>query len=174
MIITLAREGDKDAFAELVKRRQSIVKHLMRRLCSDFALADDLCQQAFLQAYLKISTLRDNDAFGGWLKQLTINIWLQHCRKRDLLRETDEPEDLLAAGQQPAMAMDLDAALLSLKTSERLCIVLSYQEGMSHQEIASTTGLPLGTVKSHIMRGTSRLQTSLSVYRANHKGGPES
>jgi len=174
MIITLAREGDKDAFAELVKRRQSLVRHLMRRLCSDVVLADDLCQQAFLQAYLKISSLRDSNAFGGWLKQLTINTWLQHCRKRDLLQKTDEPEDLLATREQPGMAMDLDAALLTLKTSERLCIVLSYQEGMSHEEIANTTELPLGTVKSHITRGTARLQTSLSAYRDSRLGGPES
>ncbi|MFT4797476.1 MAG: RNA polymerase sigma-70 factor (ECF subfamily) [Candidatus Azotimanducaceae bacterium] len=174
MIITLAKEGDKDAFAELVKRRQSIVKQLMRRLCSNSVLAEDLCQQAFLQAYLKISSLRDSDAFGGWLKQLTINTWLQHCRKRDLLRATDEPEDLLSNDEQPAVAMDLDTALLALKTSERLCVVLSYQEGMSHQEIANSTGLALGTVKSHITRGTARLQASLSAYRTNRKGEPES
>lgn len=164
-MISLAREGDKDAFAELVHRRQADIRQLMRRFSNDHALADDLSQQAFLQAFIKISSLKDYRAFGGWLKRLAINTWLQHCRKRDLLSESDEPEGIPGTRETPAMAIDLDAALSTLKSKERLCIVLAYQEGMSHQEISDLTTLPLGTVKSHIKRGTEQLKASLAAYR---------
>ena len=63
------------------------------------------------------------------------------------------------------MTMDLDRALATLSKPERLCVVLSYREGMTHAEIAEATDLPLGTVKSHVRRGTQRLQQLLSAYR---------
>lgn len=61
--------------------------------------------------------------------------------------------------------MDLDRALAELKDHVRLCIVLSYHEGMTHDEIANITGIALGTVKSHIRRGTQRLQETLAAYK---------
>jgi RNA polymerase sigma-70 factor (ECF subfamily) len=60
--------------------------------------------------------------------------------------------------------MDLDRALATLEDHARVCIVLAYHEQMTHDEIAHATGLPLGTVKSHIRRGTARLQKALSAY----------
>ena len=62
------------------------------------------------------------------------------------------------------MAIDLDSALAALPHEVRLCIVLSYHEGMTHGEIEQYTGMPLGTVKSHIRRGTKRLQAQLAAY----------
>src|SRR5690606_30952008 len=63
-----------------------------------------------------------------------------------------------------ATAIDLDAALALLPPQVRLCIVLAYHERMSHAEIAGAAGLPLGTVKSHIRRGTEQLRRLLSAY----------
>ena len=60
--------------------------------------------------------------------------------------------------------MDLDRALAALPEPVRLCIVLSYHERMTHPEIAELTQLPPGTIKSHIRRGTHRLQELLSAY----------
>ena len=61
--------------------------------------------------------------------------------------------------------LDLDAALATLPPHVRLCVVLAYEEGLSHQEIAANTGLPLGTVKSHISRGAARLREVLVEYQ---------
>lgn len=166
MIVGLARNGDRNAFAELVRRRQAPIRGLMRRCCSDATLADDLAQQVFLQVWLKIRTLKNADAFGGWLKRLAISIWLQHQRRNDTLRDAQELGDgELAQLDSTSLGMDLDQALATLPEMVRLCIVLSYQEGMKHAEIAETTALPLGTVKSHILRGTKRLRQLLSAYR---------
>lgn len=165
-LISLARTGDRAAFEELVRRRQSSIRGLMRHLCSDITLADDLAQQVFLKVWLKIRTLRQSKAFGGWLKRVAVSIWLQHLRKKDALRGASEFVE--TEGMQHdsnGVGMDLDNALATLANPVRLCVVLSYNEGMSHREIAELTELPLGTVKSHINRGAKQLQELLSAYK---------
>ena len=168
-LVRYAQAGDAAGFAELVRRRQSWLRNLMRRSCGDAALADDLAQEAFLQAWRRLGQLRAPDSFGPWLRRLAVNIWLQHCRRADPLRHTaelGEGADATAPARpaQEGIATDLERALMQLTVAERLCILLSYQEGMSHAEIAAETALPLGTVKSHIARGGARLRAFLSDY----------
>ena len=165
MLVGLSRAGNRDAFAELVNRRQNWIRNLMRRCCRDAELADDLSQQAFLQAWQSIRQLQDAERFAPWLKRLAINVWLQHKRRHDPLRDADpqHPGDT-SVTEQPALAVDLDRALATLADDVRLCIVLGYNERMTHGEIAEFTGLPLGTVKSHIRRGTQKLQQALAAY----------
>jgi RNA polymerase sigma-70 factor (ECF subfamily) len=82
------------------------------------------------------------------------------------LQDADEyDETKLAQQEATGLAMDLDHALATLSNPVRLCVVLSYHGGMTHGEISELTDLPLGTVKSHVRRGTQRLQTLLSAYR---------
>ena len=165
LIVGLARTGDRRAFAELVQRRQSWIRNLMRRCCGDATLADDLAQQVFVQAWRSIRHLRQADRFDGWLKRLAINTWLQHVRKKDVLWQADEQDDSVQIHRDTTdVMMDLDAALGELSNPVRACIVLSYHENMTHEEITEVTGLPLGTVKSHIRRGTQRLKQLLSAY----------
>lgn len=161
-VIALAVCGDDTAFSELVRRRQSWLRNLLRRLCRDRVLADDLAQQVFLQAWRSLRTLRSAEAFGAWLRRLAVNAWLAH-------RRSAGPSTLPAADTvQPATyehGIDLDRALARLADDERLCVVLAYSEGMSHSEITDATGIPLGTVKSHIRRGSERLRDLLHAYR---------
>ncbi len=165
LLVGLARKGNRDAFAELVRRRENWIRNLMRRCCRDAALADDLSQQAFLQAWQSILQLQDADRFAAWLKRLAINTWLQHKRRRDPLREADpEGRSDATVRDEPDIAMDLDRALSTLAEDVRLCVVLGYYERMTHEEIAAFAGLPLGTVKSHIRRGTQKLQLELAAY----------
>lgn len=166
LVVSLAQVHDRSAFAELVLRHQSWIRNLLRRCCGDFALADDLAQQVFLIAWQKISQLQQPDKFGAWLKRLAITVWLQYLRKKDILKNAHDADDIIAASQDYAsFSIDLDRALSALTDRERLCIVLSYNEGMTHDEIAQLSQLPLGTVKSHIRRGTNRLRQSLTAYR---------
>ena len=165
MLVGLARSGDRVAFAELVNRRQVWIRNLMRRCCGDVTLADDLAQQVFLQAWRKIPALQQPGRFAAWLKRIAVNVWLQHVRKNDPLRHADEQDDNQTAQRDTtSVAIDLDSALAALPHEVRLCIVLSYHEGMTHGEIEQYTGMPLGTVKSHIRRGTKRLQAQLAAY----------
>jgi RNA polymerase sigma-70 factor (ECF subfamily) len=150
----------------LVRRRQSGLRNLLRRLCRNGALADDLAQQVFLQAWRSLRSLRSAEAFGAWLRRVAVNSWLLHVRSSRAQSEEhgDTPDitDSQAAASQ--RQLDLDRALSRLSADERLCVVLAYSEGMSHSEISETTGFPLGTVKSHIRRGSDRLRTLLHAY----------
>jgi len=165
LLVSLARNGDRSAYTELVRRRQTWVRNLMRRFSGDVTLADDLAQITFLQGWQNIRHLQRPGRFGAWLKRIAINVWLQYLRKNDPLRQADEPVDNdTSHNDVTGIGMDLDQVLATLPGDVRLCIVLSYHEGMNHREIAEHTDLPLGTVKSHIRRGTKRLQALLSAY----------
>ena len=174
LIVSLVRDGDRAAFEELVRRRQSSVRNLMRRFCGEPTLADDLAQQVFLKVWTSVRSLKKADAFGGWLKQVALSIWLQHLRKHDALDEalSDEGTEPVSRSS-PGTRMDLDAALATLAPTVRACVVLSYSEGLSHEEIASAMELPLGTVKSHIRRGTERLRQLLAAYREHELQHPD-
>jgi RNA polymerase sigma-70 factor (ECF subfamily) len=162
-LVALAARGDDAAFGELVRLRQATLRGLLRRWCGNAALADDLAQDAFVQAWRNLHRLEKPAAFGGWLRQIALNVWLQHARKsKRLMRELDgeepAPEAIPAA---PEAGIYLERALDRLSAGERLCVLLSHAEGMSHAEVARAVDMPLGTVKSHIARGTAKLRALL-------------
>lgn len=157
----LAALGDDRAFAELVRRRQTTVRGMLRKLCRDASLADDLAQETFVQAWRTLGQLRNASAFGGWLKQVAVRVWLQYARRAKLpLEPLDDAEN--AQAPQFEGRLDLARGLERLAPAQRLCVVLSYGEGLSHGEIADATGWPLGTVKSHVARGGARLKQWLA------------
>lgn len=165
LVVSLAAKGDRDAFTELVRRRQSWLRNLMRRFSGDPDLADDLAQRVLLQAWRKIRQLRHPERFGSWIQRIAVNEWIDHQR-RDVARWNEEYDDDAHAARGPteAIAMDLDRALAVLPVPVRLCIVLSYHERMTHEEIARISGISLGTVKSHVRRGSSKLRRLLADY----------
>jgi len=164
-VVALAKLGDQIAFEELVRRRQSVIRNILRRLCRDHALADDLSQHTFIQAWKSITSLQVPAAFGGWLRQIAVNTWLQHLRAmKELSSIDDDTVPVQSIVETHGERIDLDHALTQLAPIVRLCVVLSHAEGMSHGEVASATKLPLGTVKSHITRGTTRLRELLQAY----------
>lgn len=165
LVVSLATKGDRNAFEELVRRRQSWLRNLMRRFSGDATLADDLSQQVFMQAWRKIRQLKDANKFAGWLKKMAVNEWLQYLRKNDPLRGAiDDLEVVMSKSDSTSVAMDLDQALAILPFFVSTCVILSYHERMTHDEIASATGIKVGTVKSHIRRGSERLRKLLSAY----------
>jgi RNA polymerase sigma factor (sigma-70 family) len=163
-IVYLAIHGDDVAYGELVRRRQSWLRNLLLRLCRDGTLADELAQQTFITGWRSIRQLQSRAALGAWLRRLAINGWLQHVRRSK--PEDPLPEDLRAETPVTHLEqrLDLDAALAQLDEASRLCVVLAYHEGMSHAEIAESIAMPLGTVKSHIARGSARLRELLMDY----------
>jgi RNA polymerase sigma-70 factor (ECF subfamily) len=165
LLVALCCAGDDTAFAELMRRRQARVRKFMYHLCRHAALGDDLAQQVFLTAWRSIGQLRSAAAFDGWLKRIMVTTWLEEARRRrpDATSEVD-PAEHAVHHDGTAMRLDLDAALATLQPDVRLCVVLAYAEGHAHPEIAMLTGMPLGTVKSHITRGAARLRGLLADY----------
>jgi RNA polymerase sigma-70 factor, ECF subfamily len=166
--VIVAAAGDRGAFEELLRRRYPPTRNLLRRLCRSTTLADDLAQNTFLQAWKKIHHLRSPNAFSGWLRQLAVNTWLQHLRSTDIFTNLDVAYESTSLSL-PDMVLDLNSALSTLEPTVRLCVVLSYHEGLSHSEIATVTKIPLGTVKSHVSRGAIRLRELLSAYDPSHE-----
>ena len=154
---------DRDAFGELVRRHQALVRAMLMRMCRNAALADDLAQDAFIRAFNKIDGFKGDGSFKAWLCRIAYTEFLMHARKQRSAARTAEalarePEE---TGAPPAMAgqsLDLDRALATLKEDERVCVVLCYANGLTHSEAAEITGLPLGTVKSHVNRGRDKLR----------------
>jgi RNA polymerase sigma-70 factor (ECF subfamily) len=170
VVVALASNGDGQAFDELVRRKQGSVRTLLRRLSNDRSLAEDLAQQVFVEMWKSLPKLKAPAAFAGWLRRIAVNVWLQHFRRKQLLVLANDAGDELpdpSAGSSHESGIDLAAALDLLPTPVRVCVVLAYQAGMSHSEIAAATSFPIGTVKSHIVRGSARLRELLREY-----GGP--
>ena len=165
LVVNLAVRGDRLAFTELVRRRQGWLRNFMRHLCGDSHLADDLAQGVFLKAWRTIRQLKDPERFGSWIRTIGTREWIDHQRKRgtrwDLAYE-DELQEAPATAE--TTAIDLDAALAALPDPVRLCLVLSYHDGLSPREIADLTDRPEGTVKSHIRRGGKKLRKLLAAY----------
>lgn len=173
-LVLLAMAGGESAFQALVQRHQAGLRTLLRRTCGDPVLADDLAQEAFLKAWLNLGQLRAADGFAAWLRRIAINAAMDAGRRRTpqghrLDDDCAAPDrDVLGEAQAPARRIDLDAALMSLSLPARLCILLFHGEQMSHGEIAAETGMPVGTVKSHIARATPVLRNALSAWRNPH------
>jgi RNA polymerase sigma-70 factor (ECF subfamily) len=169
-LVGLAKTGSNEAFEELVKLKHSWLRNFLRRLTNDPVLADDLSQQVFLSGWKGIKNLQSNRAFHSWLKRIAVNTWLNHVRVNEPLEVSDPSSDRDLDQPTPvntelvAEKIDLDQALANLGVDVRLCIVLSYYEGLSHGRIAEITKLPLGTVKSHIRRGIQVLRKNLAIY----------
>lgn len=158
--------SDEEAFRLIVERYQAAIRGFLRRLLAgDHGTADDLAQDTFLLAYRKLHTLRKAEGLASWLHSIAYRQFLQHGRKHGRTRPVAEPPD---AGHDPRDAMDsewlLPRLMAQASETERACLTLAYAAGMSHPEISEITGLPLGTVKSHITRGKRKLQDWLNEH----------
>jgi RNA polymerase sigma-70 factor (ECF subfamily) len=94
-----------------------------------------------------------------------VSVWLKEVRHSAVDSVSDvDPADFPVRDNSTTARMDLDAALATLPPDKRLCMVLAYDQGLSHPEIVELTGPPLGTVKSHITRAAKRLREILADY----------
>jgi RNA polymerase sigma factor (sigma-70 family) len=161
-LAALAAAGGQREFGELARRHGSAVRGLLRRMGAEPALADDIAQDAFLQAFQRCADFRGDGPFAAWVKKIAARLYLRRRAKE--ARYTAELEIDGGEAVQPDQAglVDLDEALKSLSEIERLCVSLCHGAGMSHPEIAAALNTPLGTVKSHVKRGLDKLRARLS------------
>ena len=172
--------GDRHAFAELVKRHQSSVRACLRKLTAgNHALADDLAQDTFVLAWRNLATFRQEAKFSTWLYRIATNCWLADARKRkeELLGDrvdeiADEDADAMPHvddmhadhARGSTLRVDLERAMAVLSDAERAAIVQCYHNDLSHEEAAYVLGCPVGTVKTHVLRGKLKLKAALSAY----------
>jgi RNA polymerase sigma factor (sigma-70 family) len=171
---------DRHAFAELVRRHQSSVRACLRKLTAgNHALADDLSQETFVLAWRNLKSFRQEARFSTWLYRIATNCWLAYARKRkeELLGDRD---DALADGDAEndsggdathgdhargaALKLDLERAMAVLTEGERAAIVQCYHNDLTHEEAAYVLDCPVGTVKTHVLRGKQKLKLALAAW----------
>lgn len=165
LVTQVAVFQNKRAFDQLVREHQSSVRRFfLNQTLGDEPLSDDLAQDTFLKAYTNIGKFRATASFRTWLTRIAYNVWYDYCRSHRLRQQTDLT-DTAAATQADAangaLRQDIYHALSLLKADERSCITLQLIDGYSTEEIARLTGMPQGTVKSHLKRGKDKLTTFL-------------
>ncbi|MDQ6626156.1 MAG: sigma-70 family RNA polymerase sigma factor [Verrucomicrobiota bacterium] len=171
LVARVLLEDDHHAFSELVRRHQSAVRGLLRQLTrTDAALADDLAQETFLKAFKNIRSFRGEAKFSTWLYRIAYNTFREEARKRKELVGIDETQ--LEAEQDPqtvdpALRQDLMQALKLLPLHERTAVLLCCQNGLSHDEASRVLDIPLGTVKTNVLRGREKLKKTLAAWSNN-------
>jgi RNA polymerase sigma-70 factor (ECF subfamily) len=164
-------DDDQHAFGELVRRHQSSVRGLLRQLTrSDLALADDLAQEALVRAYKNIRSFRGEARFSTWLYRIAYNCFRENARRRKELVGIDETKwqsELDPQTVDAGLRHDIMQALNLLPLHERTAVVLCCQNGLSHDEAARVLEIPLGTVKTNVLRGRQKLKRTLAAWAPN-------
>ena len=171
LVARVLLEDDHHAFAELVRSHQSIVRGLLRQLTrNDLALADDLAQETFVKAYKNIRSFRGEAKFSTWLYRIAYNCFREDARKRKELVGVDETQwqsELDPQTVDPGLRHDLMHALNLLPLHERSAVLLCCRNGLSHDEASRVLDIPLGTVKTNVLRGREKLKRTLAAWGPN-------
>jgi len=167
--VSLARAGDQSAFERLYRSHCDRIYALCWRLSgNDKSLAEDMLQEVFVRAWLKLDLFRGESAFSTWLHRLAVNVCLsdRRIRLRRVQREVpmDEGIERTAMGTQDVYAdlnTDLEQAIASLPERARTVLVLYDIEGYQHQEIAEMTSMALGSSKAQLHRARKLVRAYL-------------
>ena len=177
-LIALVAGGDDAALGTLYDRHGRSAYGLALRVLRDRHLAEDALQQAFLDVWRTAARFADGSSVRAWLMLLThrraVDLVRREQRARRAAVEPSQPE-ATPTGEDEALARLLAervrAALNSIPARERQLLELAYYGGMTQTELAERLELPLGTVKSRMFAGLSRLRTLLAS-EAPFDGGP--
>jgi RNA polymerase sigma-70 factor (ECF subfamily) len=168
---------------EVVRTHSQRVYRLAYRLTGNQHDAEDITQEVFVRVFRSLANYTPG-TFEGWLHRITTNLFLDLVRRRARIRFdslADDAQDRLP-GREPSPAQafddthldgDIQEALDALPPEFRAAVVLCDIEGLSYEEIATTLGIKLGTVRSRIHRGRSQLRQALEHRspRRMHRGG---
>lgn len=166
---------DLAAFGELVRRHQSRVRNWLRQLTRNTATADDIAQETFIKAWDKLESFGGQGRFAAWLMKIAYTEFLMSHRKAKGVQRLAaavemamvEPPVHDPSGEE-SVAADLERMLAILADDERTVMVLCYAHGLSHGEASEVTGIPVGTVKSHISRGKEKIRQRFFPEEVRH------
>lgn len=170
-LVAKARSGDREAYAELVRRYERLAFRVAWLVCRSRVEAQDAAQEAFIKAFRALHRLRQHASFRPWLLQIVAN------EARNRVRSTSRRsryESLAATGSADAVPSaeaeavgaterdDVLAAVERLPERERLIVACRYLLELSETETALVAGVPKGTVKSRLSRALARMRDDLA------------
>ncbi|MBT8213327.1 MAG: sigma-70 family RNA polymerase sigma factor [Acidimicrobiia bacterium] len=170
-LVELARD-DLEAFGELVRRHQDFVFGAAMRIVRNPVTAQDVAQDAFIRAYKALPDFRGDAQFRSWVYRIASNLALNTVQRNrehatDLMPETETSRHGRPAHQteMSELRTAIENAVDELNDELRIPLVLREFGGLSYQEIADETGLPLNTVRTRILRGRRALAEKLEEWR---------
>lgn len=176
LLIDSARQGDQDAFAQLIRLYEKRIFALTLRMCRNPADAEEAAQEAFLAAWQGLAFFRGDSSFSTWLYRLASNACVDLLRRESRHRSAAGPslndEDVSVDAVDPAptphmlaeqaeLRRQIEDGLAALPEDYRQVLILREIHQRSYDEISEILSLDLGTVKSRINRGRKRLRKFL-------------
>jgi RNA polymerase sigma-70 factor (ECF subfamily) len=165
-LVRAAVAGDTTAFETLYRRHLPRVYGAVLRLSGyDHGRAEELTQEAFVNAWRKLDRFHHRSAFGTWMYRLAVNTALMALRSRKADPVVDLDEDRLPeSGEEPfcpAEREELERAIATLPPRARAVLVLHDVEGWRHEDIAGELGIASGTSKAQLHRARGLLRVAL-------------
>jgi RNA polymerase sigma-70 factor, ECF subfamily len=183
-LIERAQQGDREAFCQLARRFERRVYSLALFYTRNPSDAEDLAQEVWLKVYRHLEGFRGESSFYTWLRQITVNTFLNHRRSAtrhtsadgQTLRlveiESIDYEDTLRLARGRDMEDDLHRkmmvervaeALSELTPQQRLIFILKHDEGMTYEEISLALNCSTGTIKKSLFRAVQKLRHHLGL-----------
>ncbi len=178
-LVGLARAGNKEAFGELIARYHALVRRVATRMVADSELAQDLTQEALLQAYLSLDQLRDETRFVSWLYGITLNVCRSYLRDQktmyfthaaltgglvvDALEFAGVELDPAQAAEERELHRVVLEAVNTLSPENRAAALLFYYQELSVQEVAAILDISVTAVKGRLHKARKQLRATLAA-----------
>jgi RNA polymerase sigma-70 factor, ECF subfamily len=170
-LVIRAQNGDRNAFSELVRTHSQGVLNVIYRMCGSMQVAEDAAQEAFIQAWMELSSYRPKSSLRNWLYRIAVNTAIDMLRKEKRILPgavedmflTDAqagPEATFLSGEQTELVQE---AISTLPDASRAVLILREYEGLSYKEIADSLDIPVGTVMSRLNYARKLLKEKLEV-----------
>jgi RNA polymerase sigma-70 factor (ECF subfamily) len=167
ILVTRAKDGDRDALAALLGRHQVKVERLARHMLRDPEDASDAAQEALAKVCVRLKQFKGGAQFSTWLHRLVVNTCLDAAERRKA-RAHEPLGDNFQSDEDPAreagnseLRRELCDALSGVSPQQARIVLLKDALGYSFEEIAEASGMPVGTAKCHAHRGRARLSERL-------------
>jgi len=183
-LVTASKNGDQDAFAQLVQRYQRRIFNLVYRMLQHYEEAAEITQETFLAAWQGLPAFRGDARFSTWLYRIAYNCCLKQLeqRKRDkalqialqaeqFLEDADNdkrPDAELDAHDRQALVQE---HLSQLPAKYRIVLILRHLQDMTYEEMAEILTIPIGTIKTHLFRARNLLKQRLQALDREQRMG---
>ena len=168
-LIERCREGDEQAFRELVERYKGLVFALVARSIGDTGRAEEVAQDVFVRVYRGLPSFRGESKVSTWIYRIVVNLLIAE-------RQVPPTEPLEGTGEVPrefgatdrqfdelTLRDRMEKALRRLPVHYQVLVNGHYLKGMQYEELATALDLPLGTVKTHLHRAKRQLRRLLET-----------
>jgi RNA polymerase sigma-70 factor (ECF subfamily) len=166
-LIDACLEDNRLAQKELYDRYARAMYTAAYRITSDFELANDVLQEAFIKVFRHLKSFRRESTLGAWIKTIVVRTALSRIRKEIRMESLEDHhhKDQIVDWGHHIDADYLEKAIQALPAGYRSVFVMIEVEGYSHQEVADMLGISVGTSKSQLFYAKKKLKKALAHYR---------